>query len=216
MNDLRAYFEDLAVRWDGLQPPDREEKLRHLLAPFAPLLGASRAILEVGTGTGALIPCLREQAPGAHLVSIDLAGEMLRRARQRCPEAGLVLADAHHLPFAAPWFDLVVCHNSFPHFADKPAALLALGDALRPGGSLLILHNLSRARVNAIHSSGGEAIQNDLLPPGEETGRMLVYAGFCDVEVEDTEEHYLVVGRRDTGHGHWTEPPSRRSQYSDR
>jgi ubiquinone/menaquinone biosynthesis C-methylase UbiE len=199
MDDLRFYFEELAARWDALQPPDRQEKLRRMLAPFAPVLEASRAILEVGTGTGALIPCLREQAPGAHLVSIDLADEMLRRARQRYPEADVVLADVHHLPFAMLRFDLVVCHNSFPHFADKGAALQALAQALLPGGYLLILHNLSRARVNAIHSSGGAAIRNDLLPPGDETRQMLARAGFCNVHVEDTEEQYLVTGRRDTG-----------------
>jgi demethylmenaquinone methyltransferase/2-methoxy-6-polyprenyl-1,4-benzoquinol methylase len=199
MNDLRAYFEDLAGRWDGFQPPDRGEVLRRLLMPFAPLLATSGTILEVGTGTGALIPCLRERAPDTRLVSIDLAGEMLRRARLRCPNAAVVQADAHRPPFAAPGFDLVVCHNSFPHFADKPAALNALARLLRPGGHLLILHDLSREKVNAIHSGGGEAIHNDLLPPGEETERMLVRAGFGDVQVEDTAEHYMVAGRRGVG-----------------
>lgn len=196
MSDLRAYFEDLALRWDGLQAPDRGQRLHRLLAPLAPLLGASGAILELGTGTGALIPCLREWAPGARLVSVDLAGEMLRRARQRCPDAALVQADAHRPPLAASWFDLIVCHNCFPHLADKPAALQALACLLRPGGHLLILHDLSRARVNAIHSSGGPAIQHDLLPPGEETERMLMRAGFADVEAEDSDERYVVVGRR--------------------
>jgi demethylmenaquinone methyltransferase/2-methoxy-6-polyprenyl-1,4-benzoquinol methylase len=196
MDDLRGYFEDLAGRWDGFQPPNRGEVLRRLLLPFARLLGGCGAILEVGTGTGALIPWLREYAPGACLVSVDLASEMLRRARQRCPDAALVQADAHRPPFASPCFDLVVCHNSFPHFADKPAALCSLAGLLRPGGHLLILHDLSRERVNAIHSGGGAAIQNDLLPPGEETGRMLARAGFDDVRVEDTHEHYVVAGRR--------------------
>lgn len=195
MDELRAYFEDLAVRWDALQPPDREERLRRLLAPFAPVLGAAGTILELGTGTGALIPCLRERAPGARLVSVDLADEMLRRARQRCPDAAVVQADAHRPPFAAAGFDLVVCHNCFPHLADKPAALRALARALRPGGRLLILHDLSRVRVNAIHSSGGPAIQHDLLPPGDEAGEMLQRAGFVDVGVEDRDEHYIVAGR---------------------
>ena len=196
MNDLRTYFEDLAGHWDGFQQPNRDEVLRRMLVPFAPLLGASGALLEVGTGTGALIPCLRECAPGARLVSIDLAGEMLRRARSRCPDAAAVQADAHRPPFAAVEFDLVICHNSFPHFADKPAALNALARLLRPGGHLLILHDLSREKVNAIHSGGGAAIQNDLLPPGEETGRMLVRAGFGGVQVEDNDERYVVAGRQ--------------------
>ncbi len=169
--------------------------LRGRLAPFAPLISASGTILEAGTGTGALIPCLRERAAGAHLVSIDLAGAILRRARSRCPDAAVVQADAHRPPFAARGFDLVICHNSFPHFADKPAALNPLARLLRPGGHLLILHDLSRERVNAIHSSGGAAIQNHLLPPGEETGHMLMRAGLGDVQVEDSDERYVITGR---------------------
>jgi SAM-dependent methyltransferase len=89
-----------------------------------------------------------------------------------------------------------VCHNSFPHFADKPAALNALARLMRPGGYLLILHDLGWEKVNAIHSGGGAAIQNDLLPPGEETGQMLVRAGFGDVQVEDSDERYMVAGQR--------------------
>jgi ubiquinone/menaquinone biosynthesis C-methylase UbiE len=175
VSDLRAYFENLAWRWDDLQSSNREAVLNRLLAQFAPLLGASTNILEVGTGTGALIPCLRAASPKATLVSIDLAGRMLRRARQRCPDAMVVQADVHLAPFVPQQFDLVICHNSFPHFAD-----------------LLILHDLSREAVNAIHSSGGTAIQNDLLPAGEEVRRMLMQAGFVDGWVEDTDEHYIV------------------------
>ena len=51
--------------------------------------------------------------------------------------------------------------------------------------------------MNAIHSGVGEPIQHDLLPPGEETRRMLIRAGFVDVQVEDTEDHYVAVGRPD-------------------
>ena len=196
MNHLRAYFEDLAARWDELQPENREQVLLRLLMPFAPLLTASRTILEVGTGTGALIPCLRTFAPEARLISIDLAFEMLRRARRRCPNATVVQADVHHLPFIAPWFNLVVCHNSFPHFANKPAALDDLRRVLYPGGCLLILHDLSREQVNAIHTSAAEAIKNDLLPPGAEMAQMLKRVGFADVQVHDTEHSYLAAAIR--------------------
>ncbi len=196
--DLCAFFEDLAGRWDEQQPAGRHRVLHGLLAPFAAELGAARAILEVGSGTGALIPCLRQRAPAARLVSIDLAYAMLRRARRRCPEAALVQADVHRLPFApqAGAFDVAVCHNSFPHFADKPAALRALARVLAPGGWLLVLHDLSRERVNAIHSGAGPPIHQDLLPPGEEMRQMLVRAGLIDTRVADTKDHYVAVGHR--------------------
>ncbi len=197
MNELRAFFEWLANEWDAQQPPDRATVLNQLLDPFTPVLKNAKAILEVGTGTGALIPFLRDRATIANLVSIDLAGEMLRRTRQRCPDAVVVQADVHRLPIASPGFDLVVCHNSFPHFADKSAALLSLWHVLQPGGHLLILHDLSREQVNAIHQSAqASIIHNDLLPPGVETRRLLIRAGFVDVQVWDTENHYVAIGFR--------------------
>jgi ubiquinone/menaquinone biosynthesis C-methylase UbiE len=198
MNELRAFFEDLAGRWDAQQPANRHQVLRGLLTPFCTELGAAQAILEVGSGTGALIPCLRECAPAARLVSIDLAHAMLWHARQRCATADLVQADVHQLPFnqRAGAFDVAICHNSFPHFVDKPFALRKLAQVLMPGGYLLILHDLSRAEVNAIHSGTGPPIQHDLLPPGEETQQMLAQAGFIDVQAQDTEKHYVAVGRR--------------------
>jgi ubiquinone/menaquinone biosynthesis C-methylase UbiE len=136
-SESRAFFEDLAARWDAQQPPDRHEVLQRLLAPFAAELGAAQAILEVGSGTGALIPCLRERASAARLVSIDLAHAMLWRARRRCPDAALVQADVHRLPFIQQMgaFDLVVCHNSFPHFADKSTALCELRGCSYPAGA---------------------------------------------------------------------------------
>lgn len=192
----RAFFERLAEEWDAQQPPDREERLWRLLAPHRNNLEDARSVLEVGTGTGALIPLLREMAPAARIVSIDLAHGMLRQARARCPDAWLVQADVHALPFPAGAFDRSVCHNAFPHFRDPGAALAELARTLRPGGVLLILHDLSREEVNAIHQGAGGAIGSDVLPPGAELHRMLADNGFSPLSVEDGPDGYRAVGTR--------------------
>lgn len=197
-DSIRDYFERRAPDWDSRMPAHLDETLRRLVATFAAELGAARAILEIGTGTGALIPCLLERAPAARLVSLDLAHAMLCQAHQRCPGARLVQGDVHALPFpaAAHSFDLVVCHNSFPHFADKRRALAEIGRVLRPGGQILILHNNSRARVNAIHSQAGAPIAEDFLPSGGEMRALLIEAGYRAVWVEDAADHYLAGGLR--------------------
>ncbi|MCL4237153.1 MAG: methyltransferase domain-containing protein [Anaerolineae bacterium] len=199
MTDLiRDYFERRAPDWDSRMPAHLDETLRQLVAAFAAELDAARAILEIGTGTGALIPRLSEHAPTARLVSLDLAHAMLCQAQQRCPGARLVQGDVHALPFsaAARPFDLVVCHNSFPHFADKRRALAEIGRILRPGGQALILHNNSRERVNAIHSQAGGPIAEDFLPPGAEMRVLLIETGYHAVWVEDTADRYLARGVR--------------------
>jgi ubiquinone/menaquinone biosynthesis C-methylase UbiE len=193
-NAIRNYFESRAPTWNSMMPNHLDEALHRMIAPFAEVFGATRALLEIGTGTGALIPHLVDCAPGVRLISIDLAHGMLLQARERCPNACLVEADAHRLPFASgeqSQFDVVVCHNSFPHFADRARALEEIRRVLRPGGQLFILHNNPRERVNAIHSQAGGPIARDLLPPGEDLRQMLVQAGYINVWVDDTSEHYL-------------------------
>ncbi len=195
-NALREFFEALALEWDAQQAPERAARLRALLAPFDALLRDARAILEVGTGTGTLVPLVRERAPFAHLVALDLAYTMLQRAQTRAPFASFVQADAHALPFDAARFDVVVCHASFPHFGDKCAALGEMRRALTCGGYLLILHDIGRAQVNAIHQNArATVIHHDLLPSGAGMGALLTRAGFVALQIEDGAERYCVLAR---------------------
>jgi demethylmenaquinone methyltransferase/2-methoxy-6-polyprenyl-1,4-benzoquinol methylase len=122
---------------------------------------------------------------------VDFAHAMLRSALRRCPAESFIQADVHDLPVAAGCFDLVVCHNSFPHFADKSRALREIRRILQSGGRLMILHNNSRAFVNQIHMNAGDPIADDLLPSGEELSQWLMNAGFQNIQIEDTSVHYM-------------------------
>jgi ubiquinone/menaquinone biosynthesis C-methylase UbiE len=200
VNGPRAFFESLADEWDANQPPGRVEVLRRMLAPFETELRVAESILEVGTGTGALIPRLQERAPNARIVSIDLAQAMLSHARQRCPDSSLVQCDVHRLPFPSGSIELgftwVICHNSFPHFVHPPAALDDLARVLCRDGHLLIVHDLSREQVNAIHQGMQDSVvHNDLLPRGVELARMLEDHGFEVLHFEDSARRYAMHAR---------------------
>lgn len=190
-NPIQRYFEDHAATWDTRMPPNYSAILENFARPFAAEWQAARTILEIGTGTGALIPVLKALAPNALVTSVDLAYNMLSQARQRRPDAYLLQADAHHLPLASASVDLVICHNSFPHFADKPQALHEIQRVLRPAGTLLIMHNNSREFVNGIHTRAGDPLHHDLLPPGEDMRQLLISTGWTAVEVEDAPNRYI-------------------------
>ncbi len=196
MDLLRLFFENLAQDWDAMQSADRDLLLNQLLAPFDAMIGAGEAILDVGTGTGAIIPVIKARYPHCPLYSIDLATQMLRRARLRDAQAHLIQADVHALPFMAGCFASVICHNSFPHFGQKPAALLLLKQVLKPGGCLFILHDMSREKVNDVHQHAqAEIIHNDILPSGEALRHMLVACGYQPLHVADDENHYAVCAQ---------------------
>lgn len=172
------------------------EMLLDFASSFASEFRAAATIAEIGTGTGALIPALRTLAPDSRLVSVDFAFRMLIQAQAHTSDACLLQADVHHLPLISSWVDLVICHNSFPHFVDKPRALREIRRVLRPAGKIMILHNNPRDVVNAIHRRAGAPIEGDLLPPGETMHALLIDNGFSSVQVEDSSRHYVAQGTR--------------------
>jgi ubiquinone/menaquinone biosynthesis C-methylase UbiE len=196
LNALRLFFEDLANEWDTSQPPNRDEILNRLIAPFDEMLTSCHTILEVGTGTGALIPILKDRYPASRLVSVDLAYQMLEQGQSRVPGAVLVQADAHHLPFIGSRFDAIVCHNAFPHFWWPETALQTFRRLLHPNGTLLILHDLSREKVNIIHGTAqNPIIHRDLLPAGSDLARMMEDVGFSPLLVEDRDDRYVIYAK---------------------
>jgi ubiquinone/menaquinone biosynthesis C-methylase UbiE len=116
--DLRAYLRD---RFD--------------LTAAAP----TRRTLEIGCGTGVLLPELH--AWGGALIGLDRDRARLTyaQAHAAAPDRALVAGDALRLPFAPASFDLAVAHFVLLWLADPAAALAELRRVVRPGGRLLCL-----------------------------------------------------------------------------
>ncbi len=196
MNPWRDYFEHLAEEWDAMQRGDRQAAIDHLLGVIDEQITQGGNVLDVGTGTGAIIPLLKDRYPTSKLASIDLATEMLMRAQCRVPDSFLIQTDVHMLPFADGTFTSVICHNSFPHFWEKELALIEMRRVLVPEGKLFVIHDISRHRVNEIHTnSKSKYIRQDILPTGEALGQMMQRNGYIPLTIEDTNTHYIVSGR---------------------
>ena len=101
--------------------------------------GHAASVLEVGCGDGFLAARLSQWVP--HVVAVDVDEPVLRRARQRFPDApvtwrhGDVLALADELGE----FDTVVSNAMLHHVADTRAALACLRGLVRPGGTLAVV-----------------------------------------------------------------------------
>jgi ubiquinone/menaquinone biosynthesis C-methylase UbiE len=102
-------------------------------------------VVEMGCGTGANVPHLREAVgPDGCVVGIDLTRGMLRRARERVDRAGwsnvhLVRADATCFPVTGP-VDGVLATFVVGMFADPRPAVDGWMDLLAPGGRVALLN----------------------------------------------------------------------------
>lgn len=191
-SDRTEFFDSHAPDWDRSEPPDMDQRLRRVVSEAR--IEPGMDVLDVGTGTGVLIPHLLDATLcQGRVFAIDISGEMLAAARAKsfpdCVEFGQVSMEDFECPESS--YQRVMCNAVFPHFSDKIAVLANALRALEPGGMLVISHPKGRDAVNRIHREAGEAVAEDRVPTPEAMARILGEAGFVNLDVIDEPEFYL-------------------------
>jgi SAM-dependent methyltransferase len=156
-------------------------------------------VLDVGCGTGVLLPALLERQP-RRVFAGDITPEMLVRLRCKFADTRVtpVVCDGARLPIRAGAFDAVFANAVLPHFEDKPAALAEFHRVAASGARLVISHIIGRQRVNEIHAASEDAVlRGDQVPTAEKLAAMLHNAGWRVAEIEDSADFYLVVAEKE-------------------
>jgi phosphatidylethanolamine/phosphatidyl-N-methylethanolamine N-methyltransferase len=102
-------------------------------------------ILEVGVGTGISLP---DYARANRLVGVDLSEPMLRKARERVAEHGLLnvealaVMDAEELALADASFDVVVAQYVITAVPNPEATLDEFARVLKPGGEIILVNHI--------------------------------------------------------------------------
>jgi ubiquinone/menaquinone biosynthesis C-methylase UbiE len=191
-------FDRMARTWDELPaPPDAAERLARVVQ--AARLRAGDAVLDVGSGTGALLPTLLERRP-RRVFAGDIAPGMLMRLRRKFADARVtpVVCDGARLPIRAGAFDAVFANAVLPHFEDKSAALAEFHRVAASGARLVISHIIGRQCINEIHAASEDAVlRGDQVPTAEKLAAMLHSAGWRVTEAEDSTDFYLVVAEKE-------------------
>jgi ubiquinone/menaquinone biosynthesis C-methylase UbiE len=189
----REYFNQSANIWDETNAEMDGNKLKLMASRLDIMLNAR--VLDVGTGTGVLLPFICEKS--RQVVALDFAEEMLHQARTKDFPGSVdyLHADVINLPIGDDIFDITICYSSFPHFQDKPKALAEIARVTRCGGRLMICHTSSRTRINQIHSQVS-TLASDLIPDAVEMQKLLTAVGYIEISIEDDRESYLIRARK--------------------
>jgi ubiquinone/menaquinone biosynthesis C-methylase UbiE len=192
----KGFFNSRAATWDEKVAEKDVSRLKAMLARLDIKTGAT--VLDVGTGTGVFVPLLLKKiGRDGNLVCLDFAEEMLKITQAKGFKGNIsyICADIENSRLADKSFDAIVCYSVFPHFRDKPKALIEINRLLKKDGKIFICHTSSRQAINEIHRSVPE-VYDHLFPENEDTRRMLSEAGFEDISISDGKEDYLVSARK--------------------
>lgn len=200
MNVAKAAFFDGQVNapWAATEyGEDEAPKIRRLLTE-AHIRDGLR-LLEPGCGTGRLTEILAGAVgPSGRVDALEISPLMVEASRKRVAHRRNVRVHQVALEDyrdSGQGFDRIVCHQVFPHFDHKPAAVKRLADLLRPDGLVVIVHFINFAEINDVHRKAGTIVEHDLMPPFEEMGRLFHLAGLAIDRFADDGLGYILRAR---------------------
>ena len=195
--DQKEFFNKIAKDWDKESVHDGK-KIRYILSVLK--LKGNEKILDVGTGTGVMIPFYEEKLTAGSVHAIDFAEMMILACRDKYPASEhpmitFEVADVYDLSYDGE-FDIVMCYSCFPHLTDHKRAVDILTKALKKGGRLAIAHSSSRDHINHIHSHSSHHIQKDVLPDLDELGSMFIKAGLFVTFDQSDKDYHIIIGKK--------------------
>lgn len=134
--EVARSFSRAAACYDGLAHLQQQvgERLLHKLPP-----AAGGRVMDLGCGTGFILPALRAHTGAESLLAMDLAEGMLNHARERgAVPATYLCGDAEDLPLADASLELVYSSFSLQWCKNLSALYAELARVLRPGGRAFI------------------------------------------------------------------------------
>jgi len=189
INQLQQERFDLLV--DAFEPPlpvGVPERLSRIVAAAEIEKGAS--VLDVGTGSGILIPLIQQYEPGK-IHACDLSREMLKQVQTKHSGIETHWCDVRDLTLPDHSLDVVCINACYANIADKPGAFRLLARIVKPAGKVVISHPLGKDFINKFKPNCPFPL--DDFPGEAEAWTLLSPFGFVIHSFLDEPNLYLLV-----------------------
>lgn len=190
------FFDQLAPSWDANEVRSTPERIKSILGKLPIRKGMN--VLDLGTGTGVLVPYLNEMVGAeGHVTAIDLSEGMLSRAIEKYGE--LKNVEFLKIDFEEEqipgMYDVVMLYSVYPHLHAPAATIEWLFKMnINPGGVIVIAFPCDEKFINDIHHE--RKSESDHLQPAPVLAKMIGTWG-CRAEVVayNSDEFIILVSK---------------------
>ena len=191
--DQREFFDRIAPDWDvneTMSTPERVNKILDFMN-----IKEGQSVLDLGTGTGVLLPYLAERVcVTGRITAVDYSEGMLGEARKKfgnlIPTPLFENKDIENDTIEGE-FDRIILYCVYPHLHEPVETLKWLKRVnLKPKGKIFIAFPCSEEFINNIHKERHS--DSDELPSAEKLMSYLCDNGFNAKTVSATDKSYVI------------------------
>jgi ubiquinone/menaquinone biosynthesis C-methylase UbiE len=155
-------------------------------------IGEDRKVLDIGAGKG-VTACYLAEKYECEVIGVDLSERMVESAQERAKKRGsrviFTRTDAHHLPFKADSFDLVLIECTTTLLANKEQAVSEFLRVAEPSGYIGDLEMVwQKAPPKELVESAGDVWEGFTTMTLQEWKRFYERMGMVDVKAVDFSE----------------------------
>ncbi len=181
-------FDQVVHLFEPPLPSGVPERLARIVAAAKILKG--EMILDVGTGTGILIPLIEQYLPG-QIYACDLSKKMLQQLRKNYLGVKTIWSDVRDLTMPDANIDVAFINACYPNIADKPGTFAKLAMLMKPAGRLIISHPLGRRFIDTLKKHAPYPL--DDFPDAFEAQHLLAPYGFDIQACVDEAQLYILT-----------------------
>lgn len=186
------FFDTLAPTWDDNEIRSTPARINSILGKLNICEGMD--ILDLGTGTGVLVPYLSDMVgDNGHITAIDMSEGMLSIAIKKY--GYLKNVDFLKIDFEEEQipgkYDTALLYSVYPHLhapADTIEWLFKMN--MKPDGRIVIAFPSDEEFINNIHHE--RKAEHDHLPPAHKLAEMISNWGFKAEVLAATSDEYIV------------------------
>ncbi|MFR8868350.1 class I SAM-dependent DNA methyltransferase [Paraclostridium sordellii] len=192
MNQVE-FFNKIAKEWDSIIEVN-EEKINLLLSKL--YIKSNERILDVGTGTGVIIPFIKALNKGVYIKGVDISTGMLNIAKEKYKNLENIEFEIKDVEEEEIYekYDKIILYSMFPHLENKTKTVKTLiNKNLNKNGKLIIAHSNSREFLNNMHKEKDKSVSKARLIPVNNQRKIFEKNGLKVLEAFENDQIYYLV-----------------------